>query len=79
VLRQPARAVQVLERYRQRFPNGSLRGEVMLAQIGWLLAAGDDERARALVDEALASGLLRERTAELEQLREKLARAGVNE
>jgi hypothetical protein len=70
--------VQVLERYRQRFPNGSLRGEVMLAQIGWLLAAGDDERARALVDEALASGLLRERTAELEQLREKLVRAGIS-
>jgi hypothetical protein len=71
-LRRPGRAVQVLDRYRQRFPDGSLRGEVMLAQIGWLLASGDDERARALVDEALASGLLHERTAELEQLRDKL-------
>lgn len=79
VLRRPARAVEVLDRYRQRFPNGSLRGEVMLAQIGWLLAAGDEPRARALVDEALASGLLSERTAELEQLRERLARPNVSQ
>lgn len=79
VLHRPARAVQILERHQQRFPNGSLRGEVMLAQIGWLLAAGDDARARALVDEALASGLLRERTAELQRLREKLAQPRVGE
>jgi hypothetical protein len=72
VLRQPARALQTLELYRRRFPAGSLRAEVMLAQIDWLLATGDAARARALVEEALGSGLLRERTAELERLRARL-------
>jgi hypothetical protein len=72
LLRQPQRALLTLESYRQRFPQGSLRGEVMLAQIDWLLAAGDAARARAVVDEALASGLLRERSAELQRLRAKL-------
>ena len=72
VLRQPARALQTLELYRRRFPTGSLRAEVMLAQIDWLLATGDATRARALVDEALGSGLLRERTTELERLRARL-------
>ncbi len=55
-----------------RFPNGSLRGEAMLAQIDWLLAAGDTAQALKVVDEALGSGLLRARTAELERLRATL-------
>lgn len=72
-LRQPSRALSLLDTYRQRFPNGSLRAEVMLARIEWSLAAGDTARARAGVEEALASGLLVERRAELERLRASLA------
>ncbi len=72
VLRQPARALATLDAHRRRFPQGSLRAEVMLAQIEWLVAAGEQARARALVDEALASGLVRERSAELERLRASL-------
>lgn len=71
-LRQPARALALLEQYRQRFPSGSLRGEAMLARIEWALALGDKSRARAQVEEALKSGLLRERSAELERLRASL-------
>jgi hypothetical protein len=75
VLRRPERARLTLEEYRRRFPQGSLRAEVMLAQIDWLLASGDSARALQLVDEALGSGLLRERTAELERLRTTLTTA----
>lgn len=71
-LRRPDRALSTLDDYRRRFPNGSLRAEVMLAQIDWLLASGNSPRALQVVDEALASGLLRERTAELERLRATL-------
>lgn len=71
-LRRPDRALGTLDAYRQRFPNGSLRAEVMLAQIDWLLASGNPARALQIVDEALASGLLRERTVELERLRATL-------
>ena len=73
VLRKPERALRTLSEYRRRFPNGSLRGEVMLAQIAWLQATGDSARALELVDEALGSGLLRERTAELSRLRTTLS------
>lgn len=73
VLRQPARALATLEDYRRRFPSGSLRAEVMLARIDWLLGAGDREGALGAVDEALDSGLLRERTAELTRIRASLA------
>jgi hypothetical protein len=72
VLRRPEQARLTLDEYRRRFPRGSLRAEVMLAQIDWLLASGDSARALQLVDEALGSGLLRERTAELERLRATL-------
>jgi hypothetical protein len=72
-LRRPERALRTLEAHRRRFPQGSLRAEVMLAQIDWLLATGDSTHALEVVDEALASGLLRERTAELERLRTTLA------
>lgn len=72
LLRQPQSALLTLESYRRRFPQGSLRGEVMLAQIDWLLATGEAARASELVDEALASGLLHERSAELERLRARL-------
>jgi hypothetical protein len=72
-LRRPDLALSTLDDYRRRFPNGSLRGEVMLAQIDWLLASGNAPRALLVVDEALASGLLRERTPELERLRAKLS------
>ncbi|RYZ08429.1 MAG: hypothetical protein EOO73_08245 [Myxococcales bacterium] len=75
VLRQPARALRLLDTYQQRFPNGSLRAEVLLARIEWALASGDSSRATALVEEALASGLLRERAAELERLRSSLGSA----
>jgi hypothetical protein len=75
VLRRPERARLTLDEYRRRFPQGSLRAEVMLAQIDWLLASGDSARALQLVDEALGSGLLRERTAELERLRTTLTTA----
>ena len=71
-LRKPERALRTLEAHRRRFPQGSLRAEVMLAQIDWLLATGDSVRALQVVDEALASGLLRERTSELERLRTTL-------
>jgi hypothetical protein len=71
-LRQPSRALALLDDYRQRFPSGSLRAEAMLAAIEWSLAAGDKARARAGVEEALASGLLEERRAELERLRATL-------
>jgi hypothetical protein len=73
VLRRPERALRTLSDYRRRFPNGSLRGEAMLAQIDWLLAAGEPAQALHVVDEALGSGLLRERTAELERLRATLS------
>jgi hypothetical protein len=76
VLRQPARALAALEDYRRRFPNGSLRAEVMLARIDWLLGAGDRAGALGAVDEALASGLLRERTAELTRLQASLREPG---
>lgn len=72
VLRRPESARLTLDEYRRRFPQGSLRAEVMLAQIDWLLASGDSARALELVNEALGSGLLRERTAELERLRSTL-------
>jgi len=72
VMRRPELALRTLDDYRRRFPQGSLRAEVMLAQIDWLLAAGDTVKARQVVEEALASGLLRERTAELERLRATL-------
>jgi len=72
-LRHPERALEILDSYRRRFPTGSLRAEVMLARIDWLLTTGEHARARESVDEALASGLLRERTAELERLRASLA------
>jgi hypothetical protein len=75
VLRRPERALARLDQYRQRFPQGSLRAEIMLARIDWLLSAGDSLGARAAVDEALASGLLRERTAELERIRARLSTA----
>ena len=72
-LRRPEQALQTLDSYRRRFPNGSLRAEVMLAQIDWLLRSGERARARQLVDEALASGSLSERRAELERLRDTLS------
>ncbi|HEY6079440.1 MAG TPA: hypothetical protein VIW29_11585 [Polyangiaceae bacterium] len=72
-LRRPDRALNTIDEYRRRFPSGSLRAEVMLAQIDWLLASGNSPRALQVVDEALASGLLRERTLELERLRTKLS------
>lgn len=75
VLRQPARALATLEDYRRRFPNGSLRAEVMLARIDWLMGAGDRKGALAAIDEALGSGLLRERTSELERVRATLSAA----
>jgi hypothetical protein len=76
VLRQPGRALATLDAYRRRFPQGSLRAEVMLAQIEWLIAAGERARARTVVEEALASGLLKERASELERLRASLEPAG---
>jgi len=72
-LRQPDRALRTLDDYRRRFPDGSLRGEVMLAQIDWLLAAGNSAGALRIVDEALASGLLLERADELARLRATLS------
>lgn len=72
-LRRPEQALRTLDSYRGRFPNGSLRAEVMLAQIDWLLRTGDRLRASQLVDEALTSGLLQERRAELERLRDTLS------
>lgn len=72
MLRQPARALAVLDTYRARFPNGSLRAEVMLARVEWLLGAGNQAGARVAVDEALASGLLTERSAELKRIRDSL-------
>jgi hypothetical protein len=75
VLRRPERALARLDHYRQRFPQGSLRAEVMLARIDWLLSTGDSQRALTAVDEALGSGLLRERAAELERIRAKLSTA----
>jgi hypothetical protein len=72
-LRRPESALRTLEAHRRRFPQGSLRAEVMLAQIDWLVATGDAAHALQVVDEALASGLLRERTSELERLRATLA------
>jgi hypothetical protein len=72
LLHDPMRALQTLEDYRKRFPSGSLRGEVLLAQIDWLIASGERQRAHALVVEALSSGLVTERTAELERLAKKL-------
>jgi hypothetical protein len=74
-LRRPESALRTLEAHRRRFPSGSLRAEVMLAQIDWLLATGDSAHALQIVDEALASGLLRERTSELQRLRASLAPA----
>jgi hypothetical protein len=74
-LRRPENALRTLEAHRRRFPRGSLRAEVMLAQIDWLLATGDSAHALQIVDEALASGLLRERTSELQRLRTTLAPA----
>lgn len=74
-LRRPDRALSTLDDYRRRFPNGSLRAEVMLAQIDWLLASGNSSKARQIVDEALASGLLRERTVELQRLQATLSDA----
>lgn len=71
-LRQPARALALLDQYRERFPSGSLRAEATLARIEWSLTVGDKARARAEVDEALGSGLLTERRAELERLRATL-------
>jgi len=76
VLRQPARALMILDQYRDRFPKGSLRAEVMLARIDWLLGTGNKAGALVAVDEALASGLLKERSAELERLRSSLESAG---
>jgi hypothetical protein len=74
-LRRPDRALKTLDAYRARFPSGSLRPEVMLARIDWLLRSGQRAQAGQAVEEALASGLLRERTAELERLRGSLAEA----
>lgn len=78
-MRRPERALLTLDDYRRRFPNGSLRAEVLLAQIDWLLAAGNPARALQVVDEALASGLLRERAAELTRLRGTLAAPAARE
>ena len=72
-LRRPESALRTLEAHRRRFPRGALRAEVMLAQIDWLLATGDSTHALQVVDDALASGLLRERTTELQRLRTTLA------
>jgi hypothetical protein len=72
-LRRPDRALKTLDAYRLRFPSGSLRPEVMLARIDWLVRSGERLQALEAVDEALASGLLRERSAELERLRGSLA------
>jgi hypothetical protein len=74
VLHQPERALRTLANYRERFPRGSLRAEVMLAQIDWLVTSGQSARALALVDEALGSGLLQERASELERVRDGLQR-----
>lgn len=72
VLHRPERALRKLDLYRQRFPNGSLRAEATLAQIDWLINTGDSARALLVVEEALASGLLRERSAELSRVRARL-------
>jgi hypothetical protein len=72
LLRRPERALQRLDNYRRRFPSGSLRAEVMLAQIDWLVTTGDTAGALGIVDEALGSGLLRERSVELERVRDRL-------
>lgn len=77
VLHRPDRALLTLDSYRRRFPGGSLRGEVMLAQIDWLLAAGKRSEALRVVNEALDSGLLSERTAELTRLRATLGDTAV--
>jgi hypothetical protein len=76
VLHQPERALRTLADYRERFPRGSLRGEVMLAQIDWLVTSGQSARALELVEEALGSGLLQERATELERVRDRLRGAG---
>jgi hypothetical protein len=76
VLHQPERALLTLANHRKRFPRGSLRAEVMLAQIEWLVSSGQSAQALPLVEEALGSGLLRERTSELEQMRDRLRRDG---
>jgi hypothetical protein len=74
VLHQPERALRTLANYRERFPQGALRAEVMLAQIDWLVTSGQSARALVLVEEALRSGLLQERATELGQLRDRLER-----
>jgi hypothetical protein len=74
VLNRPDRALLTLQSYRQRFPQGALRAEVMLAQIDWLLTSGQSAQALAVIDEALSSGLVSERAAELEQVRARLQR-----
>jgi len=74
VLHRPELALETLERYRARFPQGSLKAEVTLAMIDGLLALGDKARALDEVDRALASGLVRERRAELIRLHEVLSR-----
>jgi hypothetical protein len=72
MLNQPDRALLTLQKHRERFPHGALRAEVMLAQIDGLVTSGQSSQALALIDEALRSGLLRERKAELEQVRARL-------
>ncbi|HVY29244.1 MAG TPA: hypothetical protein VHB79_21945 [Polyangiaceae bacterium] len=79
VLRDPARALRTLASYRERFPAGSLRGEAMLAEIGWLIATGNEQRASELAQEALDSGLLHERAGELQELRRKLGQPASRE
>jgi hypothetical protein len=74
MLDQPDRALSMLQSHRDRFPRGALRAEVMLAQIDWLVTSGQPSRALTLIDEALSSGLLKERVAELEQVRARLER-----
>lgn len=74
-LRSPTRALDTLREYHERFPFGSLRAEVTLAEIDWAVELGNTALALKLIEAALQSGLAVERRGELERLKARLSAA----
>jgi tetratricopeptide (TPR) repeat protein len=73
----PAGALQALESYRKRFPNGSLRSEADIARVVLLTRLGRPNEALAESERLLDSPHGRERAFELRMLRGNVYRKGL--
>jgi hypothetical protein len=79
VLGDAAGALRALERYRERFPSGSLRAEVDLSYVHLLARVGRSRDVLTETDRLLGGGRARERESELRMLRGNTLRSGLKD